>query len=201
MLRYAITNGARFGADQHALLQGLEADAARWARDGIDFVQLREKQLPVRERMRVAEAMMGALRGSRTKLLVNGRADVAVAVHAHGVHLTSHADELTPGQVRHVYASAGLYAPVVSLTCHTLEEVQRAREERADLIVFGPVFEKQADGRRVREGCGLDTLAQAVKAGAPLPVLALGGVTAANAEECIAAGACGIAGIRMFASV
>jgi len=83
----------------------------------------------------------------------------------------------------------------VSRACHSVEEVRAARD--ASLIVFAPVFEKvdSADGR---EGVGLSVLAQACRSAGEVPVIALGGVTPENAADCIAAGAAGVAGIRLF---
>jgi len=65
--------------------------ARRWAEEGVEYVQLREKQMAAGEMVRLAEWMVGvfAEHGGKTKLLVNGRADVAVAAGADGVHLTS----------------------------------------------------------------------------------------------------------------
>jgi thiamine-phosphate pyrophosphorylase len=135
---------------------------------------------------------------SPTKLLINTRADVAMTAKAHGVHVTSHPDELTPQQVRELYTHAGLAAPVVSISCHTPADIARARHNAADFILFGPVFEKRVDGELVTEGIGLEALALACAIAQQVPVLALGGITEENSGACLAAGAAGIAGIRTF---
>ena len=135
---------------------------------------------------------------SSTKLLINTRADVAIAARAHGVHLTSHTDELMPQQVRELYTHAGLPAPIVSISCHTPADIARARHNAADLILFGPVFEKRVNGELVSEGVGLEALALACAIAQQVPVLALGGITAQNSAACLAAGATGVAGIRTF---
>jgi len=201
VIRYAITEGSRFGTDAAARLEGLCADASRWAELGVDFVQLREKGLEAGELLRIAEGMLRALRehGGATKLLVNGRADVAAAAGVDGVHLTSAANELTPEQVRKVYAAAGLGAPVMSASCHGVEDAERAHDAGVDLILFGPVFEKRVGGEVVVEGVGLERLREVCRAAASTPVLALGGVEAETAADCVEAGAAGIAGIRLFA--
>jgi thiamine-phosphate pyrophosphorylase len=190
VIRYAITD-ATFTAD----------DAARWVAEGVDFVQLREKEMDAgalvesaRRLVRALGAGPGLLRGG-PKLLMNGRADVAIAAGAAGVHLTAREGELTPGQVREVFAEAGMGRPVVSVSCHTLAEVGRAGD--ADWILFGPVFEKRVAGVVVVEGVGMEALREAC-AIAPGRVLALGGVDAENAAECVKAGAAGVAGIRLF---
>ena len=154
----------------------------------------------------MARAMLEICRSEgKTQLLIHSRADVAVAIRADGVHLTSDHGELTPEQVRTLYSSASLPEPVISISCHTPAEVVRARDLGAELILFGPVFEKvvAAPGtisgdRIVANGTGLEILRTACSAAAPVAVLALGGVTEANAQNCIDAGASGIAGIRLF---
>jgi len=209
MLRYAITDRARFAAEsgqqaeptrQTALLR----QAARLAAEGIDFLQLRERDLSAAALASLARNLLATLceHNPATRLLVNSRADVAIATHADGVHLTSSPNELTPAQVRALYAAASLPEPVISLACHTLAEVARAAssapDERPTLILFGPVFEKVVGNKLVTAGAGLDLLRAACAAAAPIPVLALGGITPANTDSCLDAGAMGIAAIRLF---
>jgi thiamine-phosphate pyrophosphorylase len=190
MLQYAITSGEGWAAVKHA---------HRWVREGVQFVQLREKQLAAGELVNLAKALRAALHeAGKTKLLVNGRADVAVAAGADGVHLTSQTGELTVEQVRQVFAAADATKPVISISCHTLDEVKWAVADEVDLILFGPVFEKRVEGEVVGEGVGLDALQEACAAAGGTPVLALGGVTWPKSELCIEAGAAGVAGIRLF---
>jgi thiamine-phosphate pyrophosphorylase len=190
MLKCAITSGEGWDAMKHVL---------RWAHEGVDYVQLREKQMEAGELVKLAVAMLEVLRASgETKLLVNGRPDVAVAAGADGVHLTAQEDELTVAQVREVFEAAGAGTPVISVSCHTLEEVRQAVGDGADFILFGPVFEKRVEGEMVGEGVGLERLQEACDAADTTPVLALGGVTWPRAELCIEAGASGVAGIRLF---
>jgi len=171
----------------------------RWSHEGVHYVQLREKPMAAGELVKLAVAILEVLRESgKTKLLVNGRPDVAVASGADGVHLTAADGELTAAQVRAVFEAAGAGTPVVSVSCHTLEEVRRAVSDGADFILFGPVFEKRVDGEMVGKGVGLGKLQEACKVAGETPVLALGGVTWPRAELCIEAGAAGVAGIRLF---
>jgi len=195
MVRYAITNGSAGSAEGAARL--LE-HARRWAAEGIDFVQLREQGLEAGQLVELATSIAKLLGTGPTKLLLNSRPDIAIAAGAEGVHLTARPGELTPAQVRTVFAAAGAPPPLVSVSCHTLAEVARAAHAGADLILFGPVFEKRIDGAVIVEGVGLQALADASRTAGMTPVLALGGVTAANASACIAAGAAGVAGIRLF---
>jgi len=199
VIRYAITDSSHF-RDAATRRTELIAHAQRWAHQKIDFVQLREKTLETGELLGLAEAMLAIFRehGGRTKLLINGRADVAVAANADGVHLASHSDGLTPAQVRQLCAQATMREPIVSTSCHSLAEVERACSLGADLILFGPVFEKRVDDRIVTAGVGLEILRHACTIAGETPVLALGGVTEGNAAACVEAGATGVAGIRLF---
>jgi thiamine-phosphate pyrophosphorylase len=197
MLRYAITSRALFPGDHHRQQAALVEQAARWASAGIDLIQLREKDLPAAWLANLARNLLKTLPAT-TKLLINSRLDIAIATAAHGVHLTAAPGELTPAQVRQLYAAASLPLPVITVSCHTLAEVARARDHRVDGILFAPVFGKIIAGEIVTPGQGLDELRAACTAAAPTPVYALGGVTLKNAPSCLEAGAIGIAGIRLF---
>jgi len=201
VIRCAITDGARFGNSATARRAGLLADAARWAELGVDFVQLREKSLDAGELVELARAMVDVFHkhGGTTKLLVNGRVDVAIAAGADGVHLTSGASELTAAQVRALFAGVGRGEAAVGVSCHTLADVERAREGGVDLMLGGPVFEKRVGGEIVSEGVGLEALRAACEVAGAMPVLALGGIDEENVAVCLDAGAAGVAGIRLFA--
>jgi thiamine-phosphate pyrophosphorylase len=200
MLRFAITGGTACGLVNTAQIEQLETQVRRWAAAGIDFIQLREKSLDPGALLLLAEAARRTLDAthSATKLLINARADLAIAARADGVHLTAYPDELTPQQVRALYQHAGLAWPIVSVSCHTMDEINRARDNSPDLILFGPVFEKRVAGELISPGVGLDSLHSACQAADPVPVLALGGVTAQAIPLCLQAGAAGVAGIRLF---
>lgn len=213
MLRYAITDRVRFSEDESAREAALLQQGQRLAAARVDFLQLREKDLGTADLAALARKLLGTLRlyTPAPKLLINSRADVAVAAEAHGVHITSEPGSLTPTDIRRLYASAGLPEPIVSISCHTLAEVAHARDAGASLILFGPVFEKvvfekaafgatepQSIDALVSEGIGLNLLHIACSAAAPTPVLALGGITPENTAACLDAGAAGIAAIRLF---
>jgi thiamine-phosphate pyrophosphorylase len=200
VLRYAITNRALFPGDDRQQQAALLEQVARWIADGIDLIQLRERDLPAATLVDMARKILKniALSSSPTKLLINSRPDIAIAAEAHGVHLTAAPGEITPAQVRQLYAAAALTPPLVTRSCHTLAEAVQAREDRVDAILFAPVFGKSVAGEIVSPGQGLDTLHSACAAAAPVPVYALGGVTFDNAPACLEAGAAGIAGIRLF---
>jgi thiamine-phosphate pyrophosphorylase len=154
---------------------------------GIGAVQLREKDLDDRDLYDLARLARTVL-PPPTRLLVNGRLDVALAAGADGVHLP--ADGVP---VRALRARFGREV-LIGRSTHTLEEVERARDEGADYVTFGPVFATPGKGPPV----GLEALARAATAG--VPVLALGGVTLERLEDLAAAGAAGVAAIRLFQS-
>jgi thiamine-phosphate pyrophosphorylase len=174
------------------------------ALNGIDFILVREKDLAAEKLIALCHEIRDAVRtanattGLRTKLLVSGRADMAVAAELDGVHLSSQVDELTPEQVKEVYRQAALPAPWVSVSCHSLAEVRRAREVGASAVLFAPVFGKSLRGEQVAEGVGLDALRLACNQAGPVPVFALGGVSLFDATACLRAGAAGIAAIKLF---
>lgn len=206
MLRYAITDRARASSDEPSQQQALLRQAESLAQDGVDFVQLREKDLEAGTLASLARKLLAVLRShpKAPKLLISSRADVAVAIGADGVHLTSATGELTPAHIRQLYASAGLPEPIISISCHALSDIPSARD--ATLILFGPVFEKVVSAPSstgsgealIADGIGLNLLHLACATASPTPVLALGGITPENTSATLEAGAAGVAAIRMF---
>ena len=193
---YYITDRRQFPGDRHEQEQRLLAKIAECAAAGIEYVQLREKDLEARALEDLAHKAMAALGGSKTRLLINSRTDVALACGAHGVHLP--ANDLAASEVRAIFARAGRSEPVVGVSTHSLSEVGSAEAHGANFAVFGPVFEKSGSANRegleqLRRICHRTEAAQP-----PMPVLALGGIMLENAQKCAAAGAAGIAGIRLF---
>jgi thiamine-phosphate pyrophosphorylase len=199
MLRCAITDRSMFPGEDSQRQTALLRQAALWAHRGVDLIQLREKDLSPEELAQLASRILDiiAAASSPTRLLINGSLHVALESRAHGLHIPSHSP-LLPDDVRRRYAALGLPAPIVTVSCHTLAEVQIARRNRADAILFAPVFGKTVSGQFVAPAAGLDVLRQACTAAGPIPVYAVGGVTEHNASECLQAGAKGIAGIRLF---
>lgn len=180
-----------FPGDERSREDALITQVARLAGEGVDYIQMREKDLGEAAQADLARTLMQAIRdggGDETKLILNGTAALAQWAGADGVHLSS----TTFSQ--NLQSHHGL---IVSVSCHTISDVRRAAEF-ADLILFAPVFEKRVRGEVVTEGVGLDALREACAAAGSVPVLALGGVTQANTQACADAGAAGVAGIRLF---
>ena len=210
-LLYYITDRKAFPCDERARRLRLLEKIAEAASCGIDYIQLREKDLSVRElewlareAVRVIHDQTSAsgFRHPVTALLINSRTDVALASGAAGVHLP--ANDVSPEEVRAAWAGkcgAGALAaeisppnPLIAVSCHSPGEVAQAASHKANFAVFAPVFEKKNTAGI--NPAGLDALRQACLES--IPVLALGGVTLQNAESCLQAGAAGIAAIRLF---
>ena len=161
---------------------------------GVDFIQIREKDMPDRRLFdltrRVVEMARETSRNARCRVLVNGRADIAAAAGADGVHLTS--SGLRISDIRS-------WVPknfIVGVSVHTMREIRAACAGNADYILVGHVF-PTASKEAMGDALGVDFLRRAcVEASAP--VLALGGITAERVSAVMQAGAAGVAGISLF---
>ena len=199
MLQYAITDRHFFPGDERQKRMALIRQATVLGPQQVDFVQIREKDLPAEDRLALALDLRAALpHGSRPRLLLNGDPAIAAVAGADGVHLPGGWSVADLSAARIAFQAAGLNAPILSLSAHTLYEVQTASLARVDLILFGPVFEKRVHGALIHPGVGLAALQEAAQAAHPTPVLALGGITPAAIPDCLAAGAAGVAAIRMY---
>ncbi|MFZ1918185.1 MAG: thiamine phosphate synthase [Terriglobales bacterium] len=202
---YYITDRSQLAGDEPARRRALLDKIADAAHAGVDYIQLREKDLSTRdleqlacEAARLIRQLRTENRELRTRFLINSRTDVALAAGADGVHLRS--DDISPKDVFEIGRSCGAgapaheAAPIIAVSCHSSFDVLRAESESADFAVFAPVFEKKAAPGMQPQG--IPALREACQA--RLPVFALGGVTLQNAQSCLEAGAAGVASIRLF---
>jgi thiamine-phosphate pyrophosphorylase len=192
-LTYLITSGATTAAttssteDFSAILKLVSAAVSA----EVSLIQLREKNLSALVLYELTKCAVALTKGSNTRLLVNDRADIAKAAGADGVHLTS--TSLRAATIRRTFGRDFL----VGVSAHSLPDAVVARDDGADFVVLGPVFET-ASKRIYGEPLGLSQLENVIKELKAFPVIALGGITLANAEECLRVGAAGVAGITIF---
>lgn len=153
---------------------------------GVDLIQVREKDLTAKLVFELTEASVRAAAGSKAKVLVNDRFDIAVAAKAQGVHLTG--SSISASIVRS-------YVPgdfVIGVSTHNLEETIEAKDAGADFALFGPIFQTPGKG----EPAGTEKLKEICEIVSPFPILAVGGIDETNYRSIIDAGAAGFAAIR-----
>jgi thiamine-phosphate pyrophosphorylase len=157
----------------------------------VPLFQIREKLLSARVLFELVARAAEITHGSKTRLLVNDRSDIARAAGADGVHLT--AQSLPVAVVRKTCGAEFL----IGVSTHSLVEAQAARDAGADFVVFGPVFETESK-RAYGAPQGPEKLREVTRALGEFPVVAIGGITLENFSECFEAGARGVAAIRML---
>lgn len=205
ILCYVTDRRSLRSAPHAALLELVLEKIALAASAGVDWIQLREKDLSGRDAALLAGK---ALRGvsnradqalAATRILVNDRLDVALAEQAGGVHLRG--DSLPVEEAKRLlraHQTTGKISTdfLVGVSCHSLETAQLAASAGADYIFFGPVFATPSKAA-LGSPQGLSRLSEVCHS-VSVPVLAIGGITLANAPSCFSAGASGIAAIRLF---
>lgn len=175
-------------------LQVLLETIRKAATAGVDWIQIREKDLEARILLELVRLAVADTRGTGTSIQVNDRLDVALAAGAAGVHL---GEASLPVEMVAEWRRSSKRADFrIGASCHSLEGARAAERAGADYIFFGPVF---ATPSKAAFGApqGIERLSEVCKA-LRIPVLAIGGVTMENAASCIAAGAAGFAAIRLF---
>jgi len=157
---------------------------------GVDWIQIREKDLSARDLFDLAQRVRALPNPMASKILVNTRVDAALAAGAAGAHLPSGSPP--PRHWRAIKPPDFL----IGVSCHTLDEARAAEQDGADYIFFGPVFTPRSKSADLPPR-GLHRLAEAAHA-VGIPVLALGGIASENASQCTSAGAAGVAAISLF---
>jgi thiamine-phosphate pyrophosphorylase len=170
-------------------------DILQFVRAAVDaevpLFQIRERSLSGRVLFELVVRAAEITRGSKTRLLVNDRSDIARAAGADGVHLTT--QSLPVEVVRNVFGAEF----VIGVSTHSLDEARVAQAGGADFVVFGPVFETESK-RAYGEPQGLEKLREVTRALEEFPVVAIGGIELQNVGACFEAGARGVAAIRLL---
>lgn len=187
-LIYLITDGA-LTARNFARRKSQTLELIRIAVENkISLVQIREKQLDARFVFELAREAAEITRTAATKILINDRADIALAANADGVHLT--ARSLSAETIRRKFPENF----IVGVSAHSVEEAENARRQAADFVTFSPIFSTPNKG----ESQGIENLRRICKRLKPFPVIALGGIGGDNFAEVFDAGASGFAAIRFL---
>lgn len=164
------------------------------AQAGVDWIQIREKDLSGRELAALAgEALRIA--PAPCRILINDRLDVACAIRAAGLHLTEQSFPIV--DAKKFVKERGLPSPfLVGVSTHSLQAARAAADSGADYVIFGPIFATPSKSI-YGPPQGIDRLAEVCRS-ISIPVLVIGGITAEKASACAVAGAAGIAAIRLF---
>lgn len=153
---------------------------------GARLIQLREKHSPAGEFYDAAVACIEYARAYDVRIIINDRVDIALAAHADGVHLGQ--DDLPPNEARRLMGEDAL----IGFSTHTVEQAQAEVAHAVDYIAIGPIF-----GTTTKTNpdpvVGLDGLAAVRNAVGDFPLVAIGGITRANARRVLDAGADGVA--------
>lgn len=166
----------------------------RAAAAGVSWIQIREKDLDARPLVELARFAVAETRAAGVRVFINDRLDVALAANAAGVHL---GEKSLPLEAVVAWRRSTVRSDfLIGVSCHSIESARAAGRGGADYIFFGPVF---ATPSKAPYGApqGIESLRE-VCASVDIPVLAIGGVDLENASMCLAAGASGIAAIRLF---
>jgi thiamine-phosphate pyrophosphorylase len=188
--RAQLSSGAGGGGLEVALRQKVQAAFSA----GVDYVQVREKDLPARRLAALVEDLASLTERKKARLLVNERLDIADSCGADGVHLPSGSVPLAA--LRRLGGESGAARFMIwGVSCHQEPEVARAAQDGASYVLLGPIFETPS--KPGVKPLGLSVLEDVCRRYA-IPVFALGGIDATNAPDCVLAGAAGVAGIRLF---
>ena len=151
-------------------------DAARQViAAGADVVQLREKELPDKEMIRLADELRRLTTEAGVGFIMNDRADLAVLCNADGVHLGQ--EDLPPPAARTVVGEDR----IIGVSTHSVEQAHQAVADGADYIGVGPVYPTITKG--YDKGVGLGYIRAAAECAKGIPLVAIGGITAERVPE------------------
>ena len=177
---YLITDRKLF-ADSNEIFAAVE----QALKGGVKAVQLREKDLGIRELLEMAYKMREITKKYKAKLFINDRVDIALAVGADGVHLGQ--SSMPPSAVRKISGNK----LIIGASTHNIDEAKKAERGGADFITLGPVY-KTPSKLKYGRPIGIDALKK-VKSRVSIPVFAIGGIKEDKVKEVMGAGADGIA--------
>lgn len=176
--------GENFDENKTGFLSLIEAAVE----NKISLVQIREKKLSTKLLFELTSEAAKLTKNSKTKLLVNDRADVAHAAKADGVHLTE--NSIPAEIIRHNFPAEF----IIGVSTHSMKSAEKARKQNADFVTFSPVFSSPDKG----EPQGLEKLSEICENLKPFPVIALGGIDETNYRSVLRNGAIGFAAIRFL---
>ena len=160
---------------------------------GASLVQFREKGLPASDFYDEAQAALRVTRELGIRLIINDRVDVALALGADGVHLGQ--DDLAPTAARELLGENA----IIGLSTHNMSQALEAQKAPIDYLAFGPIFSTTTK-QDTSPVVGLADLAEVRLITKGLPLVAIGGITEANAAEVIQAGADSVAVVSSLLS-
>lgn len=184
---YLVTDRTKTGG------RGLKEVIAEVIEGGIRGIQLREKDLPTRELLRLAGELREITGKAGARLLINGRIDICLAVEADGVHLGK--DSLPANIARDLLGKE----MIIGVSTHSLSEAKEAQGQGADFISLGPIYYTESKAQYGRP-LGTDII-KSVKEGIEIPIFAIGGIRISNIGPLVEAGAYGISMISAIMSV
>jgi len=187
-LIYLITDGettaANFTEKKPQILNLVEAAV----QTKISLIQIREKKLSARLIFELASEVARLTQNTETKLLVNDRADIALAARADGVHLTSRS--VSVAVIKRSFPKNF----IVGVSAHTVAEAESAKGQGANFATFSPIFPSPGKG----ESLGIEMLRTVCESLKPFPVIALGGINETNFKQILETGASGFAAVRFL---
>ena len=193
-MRQGLKLGVYLVTDERLSKGRATAEIVRAAiRGGVDAVQLRGKDLPIREQLTIGRALRTITREAGVLFIVNDRLDLALALDADGVHVGQ--DDLPADVVRRLVGPEW----IVGVSAATIAEARAARDDGADYIGVGPIW-----GTATKLDAGVAVgpgLIATLKAAVELPMVGIGGIGAGNAAQVIAAGGDGVAVVSAIMSV